>query len=97
MISQANAYEFVQTAFEHEAISKRIAKLGRGDVDALVEFACRLGFKFSPYDLAIALEWHIREMLESQDVAQGDLVNMLGVDDWEATLHKWQSRFQTAA
>jgi hypothetical protein len=97
MISQANAYEFLRTAFEYEAIGKRIATLGRGDVEGLMAFACRLGFTFSPYDLTIALEWHIREMLEAQNLAQDELTFMLGVDDWEATLREWQNRFLQAA
>jgi len=60
-------------------------------------FACRLGFSFSPYDLAIALEWHIREMLETQSMEQNELTIMLGVEDWEATLHEWQNRYRLAA
>ena len=97
MISLSNAYEFLRTAFEYEAIGKRIATLSRGDVDGLLDFACRLGFSFSPYDLTVALEWHIRELLASDNLAQEELTSTLGVADWEAVLRDWQQRFRVAA
>jgi len=94
MIAQSMAYEFLRSAFEYEEIGKRIAALSRGDVDGLLTFAARLGFSFSPYDLTVALEWHIQEMLDAKDVAQDELKSMLGVDDWQSMLHNWQTRFQ---
>jgi len=97
MISQTNAYEFLRTASEYEAISKRIATLGRGDVDGLLAFAGRLGFNFSPYDLTVALEWHIQELLVSQRMAQDELASILGVEDWQTTLREWQNRFDQVA
>ena len=96
MISQTNAYEFLRTAFEHEEIGRRIAKFTRGDVDGLLSFAARLGFSFSPYDLTIALEWHIRELLDANTVAPDDLTDLLGVEDWESVLQSWKQRFQPA-
>ena len=91
------AYEFLRSAFEYEAIGTRIAALGRGDIDGLLTFAARLGFTFSPYDLTLALERHIQEMLAARDVAQDELKSILGVDDWQTMLHNWQNRFQPAA